>query len=135
MREDLIARRSTQNLSVAGFTQGIGKRYYKASFQGEIVNNEIVNKESQAGLLKALVDFGVASGGGCSVTSCNYVVNVAMLLKMRQEIERAFGGEIKDADLFALFANEVMSGGVLVLTDESTTGQAVSVDFHKKITF
>jgi hypothetical protein len=83
-----------------------------------------------AALLKTLVELGHASG-----KAGNYVVNVAALVKYRDQIEKAYGSTVEDGDLFKVVVAEVMAGGVLILTDESTTGQAVSVEFQKKVTF
>jgi hypothetical protein len=62
----------------------------------------------------------------------NVIVNVAALLEQKEQIEEALGERVDDGDYFRLLANAVMRGGVLVLTDESTTGTAVSVEFSKK---
>lgn len=74
----------------------------------------------------------VASG---QAASNNAVVNVAALLKFQDEIERQLGDKVTAADYFQVFADRVMKGGAVVLTDESTTGHVVEVEFCKKVTF
>ncbi len=70
-----------------------------------------------------------------SVQQGNIVVNIAALLKMQKVIEEEVGENVKIADTFQILIDTVMGGGVVVLTDESTTGQAISVEFTKKIEF
>lgn len=92
------------------------------------------NDEKRARLLAALLETDAVSGQGGSGPR-NLVVNVASLIKKRHDIEKSFGATVEDGDLFGVLAAEVMAGGVLVLTDESTTGQAIEVTFHKKVKF
>ncbi|MBW2737332.1 MAG: hypothetical protein JRE64_00505 [Deltaproteobacteria bacterium] len=89
-----------------------------------------MSKESKLPLLDALIETDIASG-----QSNNYVVNVAALIKCRDQIEKLTGSEVSDEDLFGVLSKLVMNGGVIVMTDESTTGQAISVDFSKKVVF
>jgi len=82
-------------------------------------------------LERVLAEMGTVSGQ----ESGNAVVNVAALIKLHKEIEEAMGEPVQPGDYFELLTARVMRGGVIVLTDESTTGQAIEVDFQKKIRF
>lgn len=74
----------------------------------------------------------VASG---QKDSNNAVVNIAALLEFQEEIERELGDSVTPGDYFQVFADRVMKGGAVVLTDESTTGHVVEVEFCKKVIF
>ncbi|ULJ77364.1 hypothetical protein MF410_15060 [Rhizobium sp. C104] len=88
--------------------------------------------EKLSKLEKILLDMDVASG---QEKTQNAIVNIAALLAFQDKIEEAMGESVGPADYFAVLANRVMQGGAIVLTDESTTGQVVEVEFSKKIRF
>jgi len=65
----------------------------------------------------------------------NMVLNVADVIARKDEIEKELGEELDYGRLFKALASSVMNGGVIVMTDESTTGSAVSVEFRKEVKF
>ena len=65
----------------------------------------------------------------------NLVVNIADIIARKDEIEKELGEELDYGNLFKGLAHSVLNGGVIVMTDESTTGSAISVQFNKEVKF
>lgn len=76
-----------------------------------------------------IIDIIAREGGPASLAPDpnNVIVNIAALRQMSDTVDMA--------EVFTALGDKVMRGGVVVLTDESTTGQAVSVEFERKVTF